>query len=99
MSFENFIAKTVNPSIRLSFIRYLRTHSFDILALQETHTDNILFIWSAHCGLICFQPDIEFSNSYINRCGRLVHTSIFHRSHLFDPFTLTVVYFPASSGE
>ncbi|OBZ80151.1 hypothetical protein A0J61_11800, partial [Choanephora cucurbitarum] len=56
-------------------------------------------IWSAHCGLICFQPDIEFSNSYISRCERLINTSVFHRSHLFDPFTLTVVYFPASSGE
>ena len=106
------IAKTANPSIRSSFIRHLRTHSFDILALQETHTDNILLqqtlhnqfqahnsIWSAHCGLICFHLDIVFTNSYISRCGRLINTSVSHRSHLFDPFTLTVVYFPASSGE
>lgn len=106
------IAKTANPNVRSSFIRHLRTHSFDILALQETHTDDVLLqqtlhqqfqarnsIWSAHCGLICFHPDIEFSNSFISRCGRLINTSITHRSNLFDPFTLTVVYFPANSGE
>ena len=106
------LAKKATPQTRSSFIRHLRSLSFDILALQETHADNpdiqnILHtqfqakdsIWSAHCGLICLSPDIELSAPFISRCGRLIHTSVTHRSNLFDSFTLTVVYFPANSGE
>ena len=39
------------------------------------------------------------SNAFISRCGRLINTTVVHRNHLFAPFTLTVVYFPASGSE
>ncbi|CEP09056.1 hypothetical protein, partial, partial [Parasitella parasitica] len=94
------------------FIRYLRTRSLDLLALQETHAScsslQALFhsqfqatasLWSPHCGLVSFSSDIAFSDTVISVCGRIISTTISHSSDAFDPFTATVVYFPASRPE
>ena len=106
------LAKTANPQIRSSFIRHLRSLSFDLLALQETHAGDPLLqdilhtqfqasssIWSSHCGLVSTSSDIELSNSFISRCGRLINATVTHRNHLFVPFTITVVYFPVARSD
>ncbi|OBZ81311.1 hypothetical protein A0J61_10639, partial [Choanephora cucurbitarum] len=79
------IAKTASTQNRSSFIRHLRSLSFTLLALQETHADNPHVqetlhtqfqasdsIWSAHYGLVCFSPDVMLSDAFISRCGRLI---------------------------
>ncbi|KAG0755048.1 hypothetical protein G6F24_012096 [Rhizopus arrhizus] len=105
------LPKTVDPSIRSSFIRYLRTHSLDIIALQETHAKaphlQDLFhsqfqavdsIWSEHCGLVNLSSSLSFSNSSISICGRLISTTVTHSNNAFEPVTVTVIYAPASSS-
>ncbi|CEP15776.1 hypothetical protein [Parasitella parasitica] len=106
------LSKTSATSTRDHFIRYLRTRSLDLLALQETHAScsslQALFhsqfqatasLWSPHCGLVSFSSDIAFSDTVISVCGRIISTTISHSSDAFDPFTATVVYFPASRPE
>ncbi|GAN11625.1 hypothetical protein MAM1_0756c11201, partial [Mucor ambiguus] len=56
-------------------------------------------IWSPHCGLVSFSPDISFSNSIVSICGRIISTTISHSSAAFEPFSITVVYFPTSRPE
>ncbi|CEP18550.1 hypothetical protein [Parasitella parasitica] len=106
------LTKTAAISTRQHFIRYLRTRSLDLLALQETHASsssiqdqfNLQFqatssIWSQHCGLVSFSSDISFSNSIVSICGRIISTTISHASDAFEPFSATVVYFPASRSD
>ncbi|CAO3694765.1 unnamed protein product [Rhizopus stolonifer] len=79
------LRKTSNLSVRNSFIRYLRSRSFDLLALQETHAHTTeiqnLFhtqfqatssLWSAHCGLVCLSSNYVLSNSLISTCSRII---------------------------
>ncbi|CAO0801990.1 unnamed protein product [Mucor circinelloides] len=104
--------KTAATSIRSQFIRYLRIRSLDLLALQETHASSSSLqdmfhsrfqakssIWSPHCGLVSFSSDISFSNSIVSICGRIISTTISHSSDAFEPFSITVVYLPASRSE
>ncbi|KAG1592700.1 hypothetical protein G6F47_009347 [Rhizopus delemar] len=106
------LRKTADSSTHNHFIRYIRTHSLDILALQETHASTTsiqnLFhnqfqasesLWSHHCGLISFSPHITFSNTTMSLCGRIITTTISHKSHLFSPVTVSVLYAPASRKE
>lgn len=106
------LTKTADPSIRSNFIRYLRSRSFDLLALQETHaatptlqdTFHAQFqasssLWSQHCGLISFSPDLIFSNSIISPCGRIITVTVSHSSQQFDPITIHVVYAPAQRAD
>ncbi|KAG1581056.1 hypothetical protein G6F47_012512 [Rhizopus delemar] len=103
------LRKSNDPSSSSQFIRYLRTHSLDILALQETHADTPqlqdLFhkqfqasdsLWSPHCGLVCFSPVLSFSNTVFSVCGRIITTTISHQSNIFDPVSVSVIYAPAS---
>ncbi|KAL9536500.1 hypothetical protein MBANPS3_012607, partial [Mucor bainieri] len=106
------LTKTAASSVRQQFIRYLRTCPLDLLALQETHAASTTIqdqfhlqfqakssIWSQHCGLVTFSPDISFSNTIVSICGRIISTTISHASHAFEPFFMTVVYFPAARSE
>ncbi|KAG0769000.1 hypothetical protein G6F33_004027 [Rhizopus arrhizus] len=106
------LRKTADSSTRNHFIRYIRTHSLDILALQEIHASNTsiqdLFhnqfqasasLWSHHCGLVSFSPHITFSNTTMSLCGRIITTTISHKSHLFSPAIVSVLYTPASRKE
>ncbi|EPB89721.1 hypothetical protein HMPREF1544_03384 [Mucor circinelloides 1006PhL] len=104
--------KIAATSTRSQFIRYLRTRSLDLLALQETHASSTSLqdmfhsqfqakssIWSPHCGLVSFSSDISFSNSIVSICGRIISTTISHSSDAFEPFSITVVYLPAFRSE
>ncbi|KAG1137750.1 hypothetical protein G6F37_013469 [Rhizopus arrhizus] len=106
------LPKTADTSIRTHFIRYLRTHNLDILALQETHASSVSLqqvfhtqfqahdsLWSRHCGLVCFSPDLSFSNSVFSICGRFITTTISHIQKAFDPLRVTVIYAPAAYSE
>ncbi|KAI8636270.1 hypothetical protein BD408DRAFT_438068 [Parasitella parasitica] len=106
------LTKTAASSTRRHFIRYLRTCSLALLALQETHASitstqdqfHLQFqakssIWSKHCGLVSFYSGISFSNTIVSICGRIISTTISHASPAFEPFSITVVYFPASRSE
>ncbi|KAG0735383.1 hypothetical protein G6F29_012654 [Rhizopus arrhizus] len=103
------LAKTADVSVRNHFIRYLRTHSLDILALQETHasttplqeTFHLQFqatdsLWSPHCGLICFSPLLSFSDTRFSVCGRVITTLVSHTQDAFEPIYITVIYAPAT---
>ncbi|KAG0905678.1 hypothetical protein G6F33_011975 [Rhizopus arrhizus] len=105
------LTKIVDPSILSHFIRYLRIHSLDIIALQETHAKSLhlqdLFhsqfqavdsIWSEHCGLVNLSSSLSFSNSSISICERLISTTVTHSNNAFEPVTVTVIYVPASSS-
>lgn len=83
------LRKSSNITLRSHFIYYLRTLSLDLLALQETHASSISLqqifhtqfqasdsLWSQHCGLVCFSPDLSLSNSSISICGRLITTTV-----------------------
>ena len=65
--------KSANTSVRQHFIRYLGERSLDLTALQETHAINPdlrdIFhtqfqahssLWSDHCGLVFFSPNLTF---------------------------------------
>jgi endonuclease/exonuclease/phosphatase family metal-dependent hydrolase len=104
--------KLTDPTTNAEFIRYLRTKNFDILALQETHAKTpeleSLFhtqfqasdsIWSPHCGIVSFSPDLSFSNTHYSDCGRVITTTVSHSSELFESITVTVVYAPANPQE
>ncbi|KAG2192648.1 hypothetical protein INT47_006906 [Mucor saturninus] len=105
------LAKTADISVRNSFIRYLRTRSLDLLALQESHASTSLHdifhsqfqakasLWSSHCGLVSFSDKLEFSNSFISPCEPIIPTTVSHASNAFDPVFVTIVYFPASRAE
>lgn len=106
------LPKTTDTSVRTHFIRYLRTHNLDILALQETHASSVSLqqvfhtqfqahdsLWSRHCGLVCFSPDLSFSNSVFSICGRFITTTISHIQKAFDPLRVTVIYAPAAYSE
>ncbi|KAI8637322.1 hypothetical protein BD408DRAFT_437070 [Parasitella parasitica] len=56
-------------------------------------------IWSPHCGLVSFSSDISITESIISICGRIISATISHSSDAFEPFSITVVYFPASRSE
>lgn len=101
--------KSGDPSARKHFIRYLRTQSLDILALQEMHASSVELqqvfyiqfqakdsIWSRHCGLVCFSPDLLFTNTTISDCGRIITAIISHKHQTFDPLTVSVLYAPAN---
>lgn len=66
------LRKSSNPTTSSHFIRYLRTQNVTILALQETHANTTQLeemfhtqfqathsVWSSHCGLVCFSPDLS----------------------------------------
>lgn len=106
------LTKSTDPSIRSNFIRYMRTRSFDLLALQETHAASPILqdlfhsqfqasssLWSQHCGLIIFSPDLNFSNSFISLCGRIITATVSHISQIFDPVTISVIYAPAQRAD
>ncbi|KAG1257463.1 hypothetical protein G6F68_009287 [Rhizopus microsporus] len=99
----------VAPYIRNHFIRYLRTRSLDILALQETHastiplqeTSHLQFqatdsLWTPHCGLICFSPLLSFSDTRFSVCGRVITTLVSHTQDAFEPIYITVIYAPVT---
>ncbi|KAG1016758.1 hypothetical protein G6F26_012272 [Rhizopus arrhizus] len=99
----------VAPYIRNHFIRYLRTRSLDILALQETHASTIPLqetfhlqfqatdsLWTPHCGLICFSPLLSFSDTRFSVCGRVITTLVSHTQDAFEPIYVTVIYAPAT---
>ncbi|CAO3668447.1 unnamed protein product [Rhizopus microsporus] len=46
-------------------------------------------IWSRHYGLVCFSPDLLFTNSIISDCGHIITATISHKHQLFDPFTVS----------
>ncbi|KAI8635788.1 hypothetical protein BD408DRAFT_356904, partial [Parasitella parasitica] len=56
-------------------------------------------IWSPHCGLVSFSSDISITDSIVSICGRIISATISHSSDAFEPFSITVVYFPASRSE
>lgn len=103
------LAKTADVSVRNHFIRYLRTRSLDILALQETHASAISLqdtfhlqfqatdsLWTPHCGLICLSPLLSFSDTRFSVCGRVITTLVLHTQDAFEPIYITVIYAPAT---
>ncbi|KAL4212108.1 hypothetical protein AB4K20DRAFT_2008234 [Rhizopus microsporus] len=53
-------------------------------------------IWSRHCGLVCFSPDLLLTNTTISDCGRIITAIISHKHQTFDPLTVSVLYAPAN---
>ncbi|OBZ81094.1 hypothetical protein A0J61_10611 [Choanephora cucurbitarum] len=93
-------------------VRYIRTLSLDIIALQETYavsTDlasqfHMQFqavdsIWTPHCGLVPFSPDLFFSQIVKSPCGRLITAIVSHKSDLFEPLSVSVLYAPVCCKE
>ncbi|KAG1415684.1 hypothetical protein G6F58_006361 [Rhizopus delemar] len=82
------LCKTADPTVRHSFIRYLRSHSFDLIALQETHasTPDIQDI---------FHSQFQASSSLCT-CGRIITATVSHITDCFLPITVTVLYAPAA---
>ncbi|KAG2228473.1 hypothetical protein INT48_003130, partial [Thamnidium elegans] len=102
------LRKTADPSVSNNFIRYLRTLSFDILALQETHasSDDIrdLFhnqfqastsYWSQYCGIVCFSSNLTLSEPIWDTVQRTLTVKVSHIHELFDPVFVTVLYAPS----
>lgn len=103
------LRKSANPTISSQFIRYLRSLSFDLLALQETYASSSklqnLFhtqfqavdsVWSPHCGLVSFSPNFKLSDTVFSVCGRLITTTVRHSQNLVAPFKVSVLYAPAA---
>lgn len=103
------IVKSNSPDTRASFIRYLRTLNCDILCLQETHASteslqkllNNQFqiydsIWTSHCGIIIFNPNLCMLPTFITIDQRAISCTISHTQSLFAPTTLINIYAPAS---
>ncbi|KAG1305043.1 hypothetical protein G6F64_008697 [Rhizopus arrhizus] len=82
------LCKTADPTVRHSFIRYLRSHSFDLIALQETHasTPDIQDI---------FHSQFQASSSLCT-CGRIITATVSHITDCFLPITVTVLYASAA---
>lgn len=102
------IVKTNHPTNRQEFIRFLRLQNFDILALQETHATtpelqlmlNQFFrtdstTWSAHCGTVCFNPNLQLHPNFISIDGRVISCFIHHINQVFDPIEIISKYEPA----
>ena len=105
------LRKTTNPATSAAFIRYLRTVSLDILALQETHadTDEIAHLfktqfqvntsyWSNYSGIICFSPFLSLSEPIWNTIQRTPTVKVSHVHEAFDPVFVTAVYAPADTA-
>ncbi|KAI9274182.1 hypothetical protein BY458DRAFT_419295, partial [Sporodiniella umbellata] len=95
------LTKPQQPQVNSTFVRYLRSFSYDILTLQETHakdmeTQRLLdlkfqsstSIWSQHCRIISFKPLLQLSKSFISIDQRLIACTVSHLNHIFEPFTL-----------
>ncbi|OBZ81572.1 hypothetical protein A0J61_10379 [Choanephora cucurbitarum] len=106
------LRKSANPTTSSQFIRCIRTLSMDIIALQETHAVSadlesqfhmqfqaVDSIWTPHCGLVSFSPDLSFSQIVKSSCGRLITVTVSHKSDLFEPLSVTVLYAPADRKE
>jgi exonuclease III len=65
------LAKPNQPTVSSEFIRFLRSQSFDVVSLQETHasdpetqqTLDMKFhakssIWSRHCGIVSLNSSV-----------------------------------------
>ncbi|KAG1135925.1 hypothetical protein G6F37_012318 [Rhizopus arrhizus] len=105
------LRKTANPATSAAFIRYLRTVSVDILALQETHvnTEEIAQLfktqfqtntsyWSNYCGIVCFSPFLSLSEPTWDTIQRTLTVKVSHVHESFDPVFITVVYIPADTA-
>ncbi|KAG2192693.1 hypothetical protein INT47_013195 [Mucor saturninus] len=102
------LRKTAEPATSNQFIRYLRTQSFDLLALQETHASTtdignlfhtqfqaISSYWSHYCGIVCFSPTLRLSEPSWDHTQRCLTVTVSHLDDLFDPVSVTVIYAPA----
>lgn len=106
----NGLSKLLTPSIRRDLIRSFREHEFDIIALQETHTNNSSiintiesqfqshsFLWTSHCGLVSINPDIVLDKIDIPDIdGRLILAQARHKTNYFVPFYILDIYAPAT---
>ncbi|KAG1469191.1 hypothetical protein G6F56_003395 [Rhizopus delemar] len=102
------LSKISSPQSRQSFIRYLRSQSYDILTLQETHAEdleiqdtlNIPFNTKSayrtkHFGIVCLNPSILITPTLVTIDQRLMVCDISHKQRLFEPFTVITIYAPA----
>ncbi|ORX50922.1 hypothetical protein DM01DRAFT_1290183, partial [Hesseltinella vesiculosa] len=105
------LIKSHNSNAQSLFIRHLRSLSLSLLAVQESHAItlanqeslNMQFqcsssIWTNHCGLICFDPNLTVTNheTPVNLDQRVISTTIQHSQNAFPPFNLLVIYAPAA---
>ncbi|KAI8878208.1 hypothetical protein K501DRAFT_149054, partial [Backusella circina FSU 941] len=106
------LATPSSPHIRRQFITYLRHQHLDILAIQESHAFNPEIIdtlnqefgcdntiWSKHCGLICFNPNISIKPIYITIDQRVILIRVIHEQNKFSPFLLANIYAPVSRAQ
>ncbi|KAG0867260.1 hypothetical protein G6F15_012447 [Rhizopus arrhizus] len=103
------LAKPNQPTVSSEFIRFLRSQSFDLVTLQETHASDLetqqtldmkfqakSSIWSRHCGIVSLNSSIVLSSSLISIDQRLIACTISHIDQVFEPFTIVTIYTPAS---
>ena len=53
-------------------------------------------VWTQHCGIVVFNPDLLISDITKSECGRRISIKVTHSTGIFDPVYITVVYAPAS---
>ncbi|ORX62845.1 hypothetical protein DM01DRAFT_1387783 [Hesseltinella vesiculosa] len=105
------LIKSLTPNDQPLFIRHLQSLSLSLLAVQESHVTtlahqeslNMQFqcsssIWTNHCGLISFDPNLTVTNHEtpddLNQ--RVISTAIQHSQNTFPPFNLLIIYAPAA---
>lgn len=106
------LRKMGNHLTSSNFIRHLRSYDLSILALQETHANSpqledlfhtqfqaVQSVWSSHCGLVCFSPDLSLQHVQTSPCGRLITATVVHHASLFAPVFVSVLYAPANVRE
>ncbi|CEP12332.1 hypothetical protein [Parasitella parasitica] len=105
---RSLLSKSSNPSVSSEFCRYLRSLSLDILCIQESYatTDaqtrlNMQLqasssLWTAHCGIVSFNPSLTLHSLDINLEQRIIACTVVQANALFPPITLINIYAPAN---
>ena len=105
------LKKVLTPSGR-SLARHIRSLSYDIVALQETHADSFALhdrfdtclqvrssTWTSHCGLISYNPALEITPEWAALSGRLLVARVTHRQQLCADLLVYVIYAPAIASD
>ncbi|KAL4215085.1 hypothetical protein CU097_011167 [Rhizopus azygosporus] len=72
-----------------SAVDFCHNQSIELQQVFHTQFQAKDSIWSRHYGLVCFSPDLLFTNSIISDCGHIITATISHKHQLFDPFTVS----------
>ncbi|KAG2217910.1 hypothetical protein INT45_008660 [Circinella minor] len=102
------LPKTDAPQRSKHFIHFLKSQSFDILTLQETHAadqdlqtrfhtqfQSSSSFWSQHVGIISLNPSLILTLNSFELDGRVMHVTVSHSSFSFSPVNIIVIYAPA----